>query len=129
VETKLYHESAKLARGWARATYSQPIPIDRVTRMRVAVGVYFACRSDGKLLYIGSAARPRNTHGVAKRIFEHPLPVRGRWWSVWILPLYDDTPRDIVHAIEGQIIDLLRPPRNRRRHAPRIIPQRNIATD
>ena len=119
-----YREVARLARGWARGLYPHPIPAHDIRRIRVGVGIYMACRADGYLLYVGSATRPEDPHGVASRIYEHHAARRARWRQVWVLPLHDDTPAEIVLAIEGQIIDLLQPPQNQRRHAPRNVPLR-----
>lgn len=119
-----YRVALQIAGDWARGACSSSIRALDIPRIRASVGIYFGCRSDGRLLYIGSAVRPLNPHGVAHRILEHPLKVRERWWYVWVLPLYDDTPPTIVRAIEGQIIDCLSPPLNIRRHHAQSIPPR-----
>lgn len=118
-----------LTRGWARGLYPHPIAIRDVLRVRAGVGIYMACRADGELLYVGSAARPTNLHGVGHRICEHSSTRRSRWRYVWILPLYDDTPPKIVLAIEGQVIDVLKPLQNQRRHTFRIVPIRESVAE
>lgn len=126
MNSQKYRQVAGLARGWARGLDPRPIPAALVPRIRAGVGLYFGCCPDGQLNYIGSAARPNDPRGIAKRIRQHPLSRRAKWWSVWVLPFHDDTPGDVVLAIEGQAIELLKPPANRKRHAPKIIPIRKV---
>lgn len=117
-----YRRLARMTRGWMRGTHSLPIHIDEIKRAKAGVGIYLACRVDGELLYVGSAVRPDDPYGVGRRVLEHPLKRRSSWRWVWVLPLRDETPRDVVLAIEGHLIDHLRPPMNRRRHVPVIVP-------
>lgn len=116
-----YLAAAAEAGSWRVGVYPRSIAASEVSRLRVRVGVYFACLVNGRLHYVGSAVRPRHAMGVAARIREHSAARRARWTRFWILPLRVDAPRVIVHAIEGQIIDLLDPPANRRRHGARLI--------
>jgi hypothetical protein len=121
VNIQRYHDAAELGAGWVRGLVTRPVLLERLQRIRVGVGVYLACGSDGSLCYVGSAVRPNAVHGLAARVFEHPLTRRARWREAWILPFREDTPRKVVHAVEGQIIELLRPPDNRVRHLPRWV--------
>src|SRR5215204_3939170 len=102
---EIYQLAAKLAVNWAKGLYLRPIPIAGISRLRVRVGIYCACRADGALLYVGSAIRPDTNDGVAARVREHSLRRRRQWRMIWVIPLHDDTPPDMVHAVEGQIID------------------------
>ena len=121
-----YHRAAQLSGDWARGLYPHPIPMYSINSLHVCVGIYFACRADGILLYVGSAVRPKSRYGIADRIHEHQMHRRGCWRLIWVLPLHDDTPAPTVHLIEGQIIDLFNPPQNRRRHIPAVMPRRGI---
>ena len=108
-----YRRVAQLAGSWARGLYPRPIAIDVVRKAHSGVGIYFCCFADGLLDYVGSANRPLDRHGVARRVFEHRCRQRARWRWVWILPLSKKTPREVVFTIEGQAIGLLRPRGNR----------------
>ena len=119
-----YREVARLARDWVRGLFPRPIRAPDISRIRAGVGLYLACQAGGQLHYIGSVVRPNDSRGIAKRISQHPRKVRAKWWLLWVLPLRDDTPRNVVLSIEGQAIDLLNPPGNRRKHFPRAVPFR-----
>lgn len=120
-----YREAAALAANWIRGLYPRAISIERLPRARVPVGIYIPCGPDGRVRYVGSAVRPGTSNGLACRVNEHSLRRRGTWRYVWVIPLWDDTPREVVRAIEGQIIDFLGlPADNRARHLPRHIPHR-----
>jgi hypothetical protein len=118
VNFQRYRDAAELGAGWVRGLVTRPVLLERLPAIRVGVGVYLACGPDGSLCYVGSAVRPHAVHGVADRVFEHPLTRRARWREAWIIPLREDTPREVVHAVEGGIIELFRPPDNRVRHLP-----------
>src|SRR4051812_44429876 len=105
MDVTTYEFAARLAGDWARGLYPRPIPITALPRLRVRVGIYCACRIDCRLLYVGSATRPHIENGVASRIREHSLHKRQAWKLIWIIPLHDETPPDVVHIIEGQVID------------------------
>lgn len=108
--------------GWQA---DDPIPYwmtrEGLRRLEVRVGIYFACIANGQLDYVGSARRPSSPRGVAIRALSHSAGRRNRWARFWVLPLRVDCPIGVVRAIEGQIIDLLNPPENRRAHAPRLV--------
>jgi hypothetical protein len=111
-----YGDALELAGSWVGQPIPYAIPTQSIRSVNVRVGIYIACRSDMDTLYVGSAVRPLHHNGVARRIYEHPVKRRSTWWWYWIVPLINDTPRDAVLAIEGLIIDMLRPPMNDRRH-------------
>jgi hypothetical protein len=113
-----YRDAAELGAAWVRGLVTRPVLLERLPAIRVGVGVYLACGSDGSLCYVGSAVRPNAVHGLADRVFEHPLTRRAHWREAWILPFWDDTPRKVVQAVEGGIIELFRPPDNCIRHLP-----------
>jgi hypothetical protein len=121
VNEREYRGAAALAGGWRRGLYPRPIPLERLRRLRVGVGIYMVCDGSGRLAYVGSAVRPESSAGVADRVFQHSLSRRGSWREVWVIPLRDDTPRRVVLGIEGQIRDLLAPPQNIARHRPRFL--------
>lgn len=114
-----------IAADWARSdTLPYPLRATALRQLQIGVGIYIACRSDMQVRYVGSAARPGHANGIAERIFAHPADRRGRWWWFWILPLLNNTPVAIVRGIEGQVIDLLHPIENARRHRLTLIPPR-----
>ena len=101
-----------------------PLRTEGLRQLQAGVGIYIACRSDMQVRYVGSAVRPGRSTGIAERICAHPAERRGQWWWFWILPLLDTTPVTIVRGIEGQVIDLLHPIENARRHRLILIPSR-----
>lgn len=116
-----YREVAELAGPWRQGVYARPIPMEQIRRLRSAVGIYVACDGGGQVQYVGSAARPGAATGVADRVREHRSLRRGIWRDLWVIPLRDDTPRAVVHGIEGQIRDVLRPRQNVSVHRPRFL--------
>jgi hypothetical protein len=118
----LYLQSFQIARGWGREALSEAIPGWKVAELPVSTGIYITCGFDQLVRYVGSAHRPGVTHGVYRRITEHPVPWQLQWEWFWIIPLKNETPLDLVRAIEGQVIDLLNPPMNRKRHPLKFIP-------
>ncbi len=119
-----YYSAVALAGDWARGVSPRPICLASAGRAHVRTGVYIACDCLGVVLYVGSACRPMDPHGVGTRVAEHPVSRRRRWASVWLIPLHDDTPNVVVHAIEGAIIALLAPAENRRQHSFCRVPAR-----
>jgi hypothetical protein len=120
----MYHRLLRLASGWADRGIAEPMPRWKVEEMNVSTGLYIACDIQGEVLYVGSAKRTSKKDGVHRRIKEHSLDRRLTWEWFWILPLKEETPLNVVRAIEGQVIDLLEPPMNRRRLMVRFVPSR-----
>jgi len=120
-----YTAIRSIAADWAsNDTLPYPLRATALHRLKIGVGIYIACRSDMQVRYVGSAVRPTRSTGIAERIFAHPAERRGQWWWFWILPLLDTTPVYVVRGIEGQVIDLLNPVENSRRHRLTLIPPR-----
>ncbi|GMU09072.1 hypothetical protein [Corallococcus caeni] len=117
----LYLRAAGVGGDWVRGAHLRAIRLELTKRANAGVGIYFCCDAQGQLRYIGSAVRPESAHGVGARLHEHPLSRRANWTSAWILPLKNETPRDVVHIIEGRLITIFDPPDNRRRHTPRAV--------
>lgn len=109
-----YAAAVEYADSWIDTPIPHPMQFGAIHSLDVRVGVYFACRADGQLLYIGSCSRPHQPYGIARRICEHPAARRARWWYVWVLPLRCDTPIAITRSVEGVMISNLRPPLNQR---------------
>ncbi|UQN06505.1 hypothetical protein [Deinococcus sp. QL22] len=117
-----YNTAVSLAGGHLRLRHPKPVLMDEVSRMRMSVGIYFGCSIDGRLDYVGSVARPEDPKACWSRMREHKSQKGKLWPWLWVLPLKDTTPKWIVRAIEGQLIDLFQPPGNEKHHPPRFIP-------
>lgn len=124
-----YRRAALISAGWARGVVPRPFPITRLEELRMDVGVYFACQLDGRLHYVGSVCRPGNPAAFRQRVSEHDAQRSMYWHRFWLLPLHDNTPEWIVRAIEGEIIQLLRPPSNIAQPRVRLVPIRSDAAD
>lgn len=122
-----YFEALAVAGEWVRGSAPVPLTIGAVRKAYVATGVYIACDREGRVRYVGSAARPGNPYGVGTRVHEHRLRERANWRRIWLLPLWDDTPWPIVRAIEGRVIRLLAPTDNRVGHRDLTVPSRSGA--
>lgn len=70
-----------------------------------AVAVYVAVGVDGRVLYVGSVVRRADPKAVANRLAEHlRQPQRlAAWNSLYLIPLREDTPLEVVRRIEGRI--------------------------
>lgn len=110
----MYSTAEELAYPWVITSMPSPVRANELKRLSVGVGIYFACRADGQLLYIGSCVRPQHPQGIARRIAEHPASRRARWWWFWVLPLRDNTPSAFVRSLEGKLIFQFRPVLNNR---------------
>lgn len=115
--------AVSLAGEHLRLRHPSPVPMNDVSRMRMAVGIYFGCNLDGQLDYVGSVVRPENPRACWARMREHKSEKGKLWPRLWVLPLKDTTPEWVVRAIEGQLIDLFQPPGNVKAHPPRFIPR------
>ena len=120
-----YFEALAAAGDWARGAAPNPLTMRVVRKAFVATGVYIACDRDGRVRYVGSAARPGRPHGLGDRVHEHRVPQRGSWRWIWVLPLLDDTPAVVVRAIEGRVIRLLSPSDNQVGHRNLVVPPRS----
>lgn len=123
MNAQAYCQAIHFARGWARGSYPKAISKGEISRLKVRVGIYFACVRTGDLDYIGSAVRPSDRCGVARRIVQHSEARRKLWKEFWVVPFKEDTPEVIVRAIEGQMIDYFRPTGNLRIHSVRSVPR------
>ncbi|MDR6218760.1 hypothetical protein [Deinococcus soli (ex Cha et al. 2016)] len=101
-------------------------PMDDAVLAQYRVGIYIGCDFAGEVHYVGSVCRPDQEGGLLKRPSEHDRDRRGAWRSIWGVPLRETTPRALVHAIEGDLIDYLRPRHNLKRHAPISLAQRDV---
>jgi hypothetical protein len=110
----IYSTAEEMAYPWVNTSMPYPIHADQLKQLSGGVGIYFACRADGQLLYIGSCIRPQYSKGIARRIAEHPASRRARWWWFWVLPLRDNTPPVFVRSLEGKLIFQFQPVLNDR---------------
>lgn len=114
MNTTTYSTAEEQACPWVSISIPYPIRAEQLKQLSAGVGIYFACRADGQLLYIGSCVRPQRPHGIARRIAEHPASRRARWWWFWVLPLRDNTPPAFVRSLEGKLIFQFQPVLNDR---------------
>jgi hypothetical protein len=104
-----FNAIARYAGEWLTEPLPQPVPIDELDHLVASSGVYVVQDALERVRYVGSVSRPGQARGVANRLREHlrePLK-KMTWHCVWVLPLRDDTPREVVRRIEGAVgVDL-----------------------
>jgi hypothetical protein len=108
-----YNAIASYAGAWLTEQIPRPRPVDEVEDLPVSSGVYVICDALERVCYVGSICRPGQIRGLARRLREHlqePLK-RMTWHTVWVVPLRDDTPVDVVRRVEGAVGSDLRPTR------------------
>lgn len=91
---------------WRSGPISGPLDFAERHRAEALVGVYWIADEHGRLVYLGQA---RRNGGVSARLDEHAndLTKRDVFDRVWWVPLHDQTPAQVVNAVEGKLADLL----------------------
>lgn len=118
----LYARAFALTRGWGLGARPEPMLFEAVPTKGLSSGIYITTGGDKVVRYVGSAHRPGDPGGLARRLGEHSLQRRMQWAWVWVIPLRESTPIEYVRAIEGQIIDLLKPRMNKAHHRLQWVP-------
>jgi len=72
-----------------------------------AVGIYLIVDRFDELHYIGKVCRGTPT-AVRDRLASHHAATTS-WFAVWILPLHDRCPNQLVEVLESQLIRAYRP--------------------
>lgn len=111
-----YFECWREAEEWAGPAVFEGIPIELVLAKKkwaaVSTAVYIATDKSGEVCYVGSVKR-ESLAGLAGRMRGHEGTVRFQQWQrLYIVPLLDGSPLEVVRSIEGRVGRLLRPTGN-----------------
>jgi hypothetical protein len=108
---KRYHAIAAYAGEWLDQPLPGARPVDEVADLAMSTGVYVVCDALERVRYVGSVRRPQIISGLDTRLREHLRdPVkRLTWHTVWVVPLHDETPIEVVRRLEGAVGMDLRP--------------------
>lgn len=113
---ELYYECWREGEEWAGPFVSMSVPLalvlSRIKWSAVSTAVYMPVDVAGRVCYVGSVRR-ESLSGLAGRMRGHETTTRYReWQQLYIVPLVDGTPLEVVRSVEGRIGRLLRPTGN-----------------
>src|SRR5438128_12601820 len=106
-----YYAISAYAGEWLDKPLPGPRLVDETNDLTVSTGVYIVCDALERVRYVGSVRRPQRVAGVAARLREHLRDSLKHltWHTVWVVPLRDETPVDVVRRLEGAVGTDLQP--------------------
>lgn len=115
---ELYFECWREGEEWAGPKVFTGSPIELVLSKQrwaaVSTAVYIATDAEGEICYVGSVKRA-SLSGLAGRLRGHEKTTRfAAWRSLYIIPLLEGTPLEIVRKVEGRVGRILLPTGNLR---------------
>lgn len=113
---ELYFECWREAEEWRGQLIPERAPVglvlSRAKWAAVSTAVYIAVDVAGRVCYVGSVRR-ESLSGLAGRMRGHEATTRYRQWQgLYIVPLIDGTPLEVVRSVEGRVGRLLLPSGN-----------------